>query len=188
MCQIIISVIVPVYNVEQYLSACIESVLNQTFTNFELLLINDASKDNSLQICYRYAEKDNRVRVFDQAKNWGAGVSRNVGLDNAKGKYIVCIDADDLVLNNHLESLYYSPTIPSGTLVHSNYLSEINGVIVNNVKINESYILDNILIRQPKTDFLFAGHACSKLLEIDIIRNNDIRYRPGVEINEGQHF
>ena len=79
-----ISVIVPVYNAEKYLHRCIDSILSQTFTDFELLLINDGSKDSSGAICDEYAAKDNRVRVFHK-ENGGVSSARNLGLDNANG-------------------------------------------------------------------------------------------------------
>lgn len=89
-----ISVIVPVYNVEQYLPRCIDSILDQTFTDFELLLIDDGSKDKSGEICDNYAKKDSRIRVFHK-ENGGVSSARNLGLDNVWGNYIVFIDADD---------------------------------------------------------------------------------------------
>lgn len=79
-----ISVIVPVYNAEKYLNRCIDSILAQTFTDFELLLINDGSKDKSGEICDEYSKKDIRVKVFHK-ENGGASSARNVGLDNARG-------------------------------------------------------------------------------------------------------
>lgn len=83
----LISVIVPVYNTEKYLQECLDSVLAQTYANFELLLINDGSKDGSPQICDAYAAKDDRVKVFHQ-ENAGVSAARNKGLDNAKGEYV----------------------------------------------------------------------------------------------------
>lgn len=91
-----ISVIVPVYNVEKYLHRCIDSILAQTFIDFELLLIDDGSKDKSGEICDEYERKDVRVRVFHK-KNGGASSARNVGLNNALGEYICFCDADDWV-------------------------------------------------------------------------------------------
>lgn len=91
-----ISVIVPVYNVEKYLYRCIDSILAQTFTDFELLLIDDGSKDKSGEICDEYARKDKRLRVFHK-ENGGVSSARNVGLDNALGEYICFCDADDWV-------------------------------------------------------------------------------------------
>jgi glycosyltransferase involved in cell wall biosynthesis len=99
-----ISVIVPVYNVEQYLCKCLDSILNQTFTDFELLLIDDGSPDKSGQICDEYAQKDSRIRVFHK-ENGGVSSARNLGLDNAKGKWIAFIDSDDWVDNTYLEHL-----------------------------------------------------------------------------------
>ena len=89
-----ISVIVPVYNTEKYLDECILSILNQSFTDFELLLIDDGSTDRSGAICDQYAAKDERVRVFHK-KNGGVSSARNVGLDEAKGEYVIFLDADD---------------------------------------------------------------------------------------------
>lgn len=100
-----ISVIVPVYNVEEYLSICIESILNQTFTDFELLLIDDGSTDNSGKICDLYAEKDSRCIVIHQT-NKGVSEARNIGLDNAKGEYISFIDSDDYIHPQMFEILY----------------------------------------------------------------------------------
>ena len=185
--NVIISIIVPIYNAEKYLPACIDSILSQTFRDFELLLINDASKDNSLQICNQYAEKDNRIIVFNQENNGGECVSRNVGLDNANGKYIVCIDADDIVLENHLQSLYYSATIPPGTLVHAPHLTSTNGFIDGMNEKQIPYFIENLFGKSEKVDFLFAGPAWSKMMETNIIRNNNIRFRPGVKLN-GDHI
>lgn len=99
-----ISVIVPVYNAEKYLHRCIDSILEQTFTDFELLLINDGSKDNSGKICDEYAAKDSRVRVFHK-KNGGVSSARNMGLDNAKGDWVTFVDSDDSINSNYLYSM-----------------------------------------------------------------------------------
>lgn len=91
-----ISVIVPVYNTEQYLHRCIDSILAQTFTDFELLLIDDGSKDSSGKICDEYAAKDPRVRVFHK-ENGGVSSARNMGLDNVRGEWVTFCDSDDYV-------------------------------------------------------------------------------------------
>lgn len=91
-----ISVIVPIYNTEKYLHRCIDSILAQTFTDFELLLVDDGSNDHSGAICDEYARRDPRVRVFHK-KNGGVSSARNLGLDNAKGEWIAFCDADDWV-------------------------------------------------------------------------------------------
>lgn len=94
-----ISIIVPIYNAERYLHRCIDSILIQKFVDFELLLINDGSKDNSSTICDEYAKCDRRVHVFHK-KNSGVSSARNLGLDNAKGKYVMFVDSDDYMLPN----------------------------------------------------------------------------------------
>ena len=91
-----ISIITPIYNAEQYLYRCIDSILSQSYPDFELLLIDDGSKDSSGAICDEYAAKDSRVRVFHK-ENGGVSSARNIGLDNALGEYITFCDADDYV-------------------------------------------------------------------------------------------
>ena len=101
----LISIIVPVYNVESYLSYCLDSLLAQTYTHLEILLIDDGSEDDSLKICKAYAEKDNRIKVFHH-ENHGLGYTRNFGLANVTGEYISFIDSDDYVDKTFIENLY----------------------------------------------------------------------------------
>ncbi|RST72559.1 glycosyltransferase [Siminovitchia acidinfaciens] len=101
----IISIIVPIYNVEQYLNKCIDSILAQTFTKFELILVNDGSPDNCGEICDQYKLKDNRVKVIHK-KNGGVADARNAGIDVAKGNYIGFVDSDDWIEPNMYEILY----------------------------------------------------------------------------------
>ena len=96
-----ISVIVPVYKVERFLPACIDSLLAQTFADFELILVDDGSTDNCPALCDAAAEKDNRVRVLHKA-NGGVSTARNAGLDMARGKWIAFVDSDDSVQPDYL--------------------------------------------------------------------------------------
>lgn len=100
-----ISVIVPVYNTEKYLNRCVDSILAQTFTDFELILVDDGSTDGSGKMCDDYAGKDNRVKVFHK-QNGGVASAKNLGIDNAIGEYINFIDSDDFVDENYLEVMY----------------------------------------------------------------------------------
>lgn len=100
----LISVIVPVYNTEQYLHRCIDSILSQTYTNFELLLIDDGSSDGSGNICDKYAEKDPRVRVFHK-ENGGVSSARNLGLDNANGEWVTFVDSDDWISEDYFSNV-----------------------------------------------------------------------------------
>lgn len=101
----LVSVIIPIYKVEQYLHQCVDSILNQTYTNLEVWLIDDGSPDKCPAICDEYAEKDKRVRVIHKP-NGGLADARNAALDVATGEYIVCVDSDDYVSHTHIEHLY----------------------------------------------------------------------------------
>lgn len=100
-----ISVIVPVYNTEKYLHRCIESILNQTFRDFELILVDDGSTDRSGELCEEYAAKDSRIRVFHQS-NQGQAAARNYAVSEAKGSYVCFVDSDDYVHHEMLECLF----------------------------------------------------------------------------------
>lgn len=102
--QALISVIIPVYNVEDYLRECIDSVLCQTYENFEIILVNDGSTDSSGKICDEYVEKDERVTVIHQ-KNGGLSVARNTGLSETNGEYVYFLDSDDYIAENTFETL-----------------------------------------------------------------------------------
>ena len=101
----LISVIVPVYNVKNYLEKCLDSIINQTYKNLEIILINDGSTDESLDICYMYEKKDNRIKVYNQ-ENHGLSYTRNRGIEIARGKYIGFVDSDDVISPFMYEFLY----------------------------------------------------------------------------------
>lgn len=101
----LISVIVPIYNVEDYIRQCFDSLLNQTYQNFEVLMINDGSPDNSASICQEYAARDSRFRYFEK-ENGGASSARNMGIEYSEGSYITFVDPDDWLDETYLEILY----------------------------------------------------------------------------------
>lgn len=101
----LVSVIVPVYKVEPYLHRCVDSILIQTYTNLEIILVDDGSPDNCGTICDEYAKKDKRIKVIHK-KNGGQSEARNVGLDMAKGEYVTFVDSDDWIHNQYIEILY----------------------------------------------------------------------------------
>ena len=101
----LISVIVPVYNVEEYLKQCLDSILEQTFSNYEVILVNDGSTDSSGLICQEYAEKDSRIRYFEK-ENGGLSDARNYGIEQAQGEYLTFVDSDDFLDKMHLNVLY----------------------------------------------------------------------------------
>lgn len=103
--NVLISVVIPVYNVYEWIDLCLESVINQTFDNFEVILINDGSTDGSDLKCIQWAERDSRIRVIHKI-NEGPSVARNIGIQEARGKYLVFIDSDDWVDKSYLETMY----------------------------------------------------------------------------------
>ena len=115
-----ISVIVPVYKAEAYLHRCVDSLLAQTFTDFEVLLVDDGSPDRSGEICDEYARKDSRVRVFHK-ENGGVSSARNVGLDNARGEWICFVDSDDWLSENAM--LYCSSFFEEADLIRFSYVA-----------------------------------------------------------------
>ena len=126
-----ISVIVPVYNVERYLARCIDSILAQTFMDFELILIDDGSPDNSGRICDEYAAKDARIRVFHQ-ENGGVSSARNHGIDAALGEYVCFVDSDDLILPTYLETLFETITENDADIATCGYITSYykNGQVI----------------------------------------------------------
>ena len=100
-----ISIIVPVYNTEPYLEQCLDSIINQTLEDIEIICVNDGSTDNSLSILEEYASKDNRIRIINQ-ENKGQGFARNNGLKNVNGEYVLFVDSDDWIELNTCEALY----------------------------------------------------------------------------------
>lgn len=124
-----ISVIVPVYNTEKWLQRCVDSILAQTFTNFELLLIDDGSIDNSGAICDEYAERDLRICVFHKP-NGGVSSARNLGLDNAHGEWITFVDSDDWIEHDAVERLLDKAKETNADIIFSNFWFDFPGKYV----------------------------------------------------------
>ena len=116
----LISIIVPIYNVYPYLQLCLESIEKQTYSHFEVLLINDGSRDNSKDMCLEFVERDKRFKYFEQ-KNAGLSAARNTGILNARGEFITFIDGDDFIESNCLEELYYTSLKNDSEIVVGSY-------------------------------------------------------------------
>ena len=130
-----ISVVIPIYNVEKYLTKCIESVINQTYTDLEIILVNDGSTDNSKDIINKYSLIDSRIKVINK-KNGGLSDARNVGIEIAKGDYIAFLDSDDWIELNMYEKLYSYIKQENADIVQCSY-QEVYNEEVNNQKIKE---------------------------------------------------
>lgn len=117
----LISVVVPIYNVEKYLRLCLDSLLMQTYTNFEVLMINDGSPDDSANICKEYLAKDRRFQYFEK-ENGGLSDARNYGIEHSKGEYITFVDSDDWLKETLLEDLYEAITRTGADIALSTYI------------------------------------------------------------------
>ena len=173
-----ISVIVPVYNVEQYLCRCVDSILAQTFPDFELLLIDDGSKDRSGEICDEYAGKDERVRAFHK-ENGGVSSARNLGIDNAKGEWISFIDADDRILPEFLQSLIETADESDELIVGGNtYFGEEEGETVppENIVVKREHFKDYIFNDSEWTWQRIFYVVWGKLFRLNIIKENKLKF------------
>lgn len=178
-----ISVIVPVYKVEKHLSRCIDSILNQTFRDFELILIDDGSPDSSGKICDQYSNSDERVFAFHQ-ENRGASASRNLGIEKSKGKYLLFVDSDDYLEPNYIETLYENRTdLTICGIIKENE----NGIIFSSVEY-ESRQFENII----DYGFLFKSSEIyspyCKLFLSSLIKENNIMFPLGIQWGEDGVF
>ena len=183
-----ISVIVPVYNVEKYLPKCIDSILAQTFTNFELLLINDGSKDSSGTICDEYAAKDSRIQVFHK-ENGGVSAARNLGLDNAKGEWIAFVDSDDWVDEDYLMELFQAADEKDMLVVQGLRYYSGENTITSELSFEDATYIDKDIIKAFSEKKLHLyGYPVSKLYNKQIVEKNLIRFDPTIGYAEDMLF
>lgn len=138
-----LSIIVPIYNVDKYLERCIQSILNQKYSNFELILINDGSTDNSINICNKYVANNKNIILIDKL-NEGVSIARNVGLEKASGEYVTFVDADDYVDESIYEIAFNNIEQDNLDIVEFGLYHESNGIINKEVRINRTEVLDGI--------------------------------------------
>lgn len=135
----LISVIIPVYNTEKYIKKCVESVLAQTWKDFELILVDDGSKDSSPEICDEYSKADSRIKVIHK-NNEGPGIARNVALDNSSGEYISFVDSDDWIKPEMFEKMVTTAEKYNADIVVCGY-SYFNGIEIKDSYISEGFKL-----------------------------------------------
>ena len=168
----LISVIVPIYNSEHTLRKCVDSLLAQTFKQFEVLLINDGSTDNSAKICDEYQLIDSRVRVFHQL-NGGVSSARQLGIDNAHGKYSIHADPDDWVEPNMLADLYQKAISESADMVICDFY--INDYRKEEYCKQEPSVMDNEVILKEMFTRLH-GSTCNKLIKNELYSRYNISF------------
>lgn len=191
--EALISIIVPVYKVEKYISECIESILKQTYANIELLLVDDGSPDNSGKICDHYATIDKRVRVIHQL-NQGVSQARNAALHIALGEWVTFVDSDDTINSDYIENLVQAnPSFDKCTLAVSGATRIDRNTNIRKWKqeFGSRKILLLSLFKndfQPLDSILLFGTTWGKLYNLEIIRSKDIQFNEQLSLNEDQLF
>ena len=185
-----VSIIVPIYKVEEYLSQCIDSILCQTYSDLEIILVDDGSPDNSGSICEEYAKKDKRIKVIHK-ENQGLGMARNSGLELATGEFVCFVDSDDWLAENAVETWIRYQIIDNADMVMCNYdkRDNNNSLIYQYRIVNEavSYntaddVRANIfwpMIGQKSTvknDFTVNMCVWTNLYKRNIIQDNNIKF------------
>ena len=175
-----VSVIVPVYNTEKYLHRCIDSILAQTFTDFEVLLIDDGSKDGSGKICDEYSAKDSRIRVFHK-ENGGVSSARNLGLRNAQGEWIIFIDSDDWISESMLHDMHEKATSEKSDIVYCDLKTVFNehAKVLHIAKYDSKKV--NMLNNFIKSTF---GTVVGMLVKRSMYESNQVRFPIGAKFCE----
>ncbi len=184
-----ISVVVAVYNAEKFLKKCIESILNQTYSNIEIILVNDFSADNSLSICNEYSSKYDNIITINNKRNFGVSAARNAGIDVSTGEYICFVDSDDYVEENYLERLYsyYQRfnTVPiCGFVYHDeyNHCKPVDYTWSGGdelVSLGEAFRLN---------DELYLTALWNKLFDNRLIKKHNVRFDEEVSMGEDLRF
>lgn len=182
-----ISIIVPVYNVEKYLTKCIDSILSQTYTDWELILIDDGSIDQSGKICDEYICKDSRIKTTHK-KNEGVSRARNTGIALAKGEYICFIDSDDWIDPTYLED--FKVQEQQCDFYFSGALYDTYDKVYSYKKYTEKYCQNRYEIKEEffNQDLLSNGYPWGKLYKTQIIKDNKLRFNENLAINEDHIF
>lgn len=185
-----ISVIIPVYNVESYVRKCIDSILNQTFSDFELLLVDDGSTDCSGVICDEYVQKDARIRVF-HTPNQGVSAARNLGMDQASGEWITFVDSDDWVEEGFLSAFFQAESSPKA-IVYQNIIYDYTAYHKGN-KIAFSYkdvsfYVPDIIHAISDYKILSDCFIAAKMFNKEVIRQYGIRFCEDISLAEDMIF
>jgi len=187
-----VSVVIPVYNTENYLTECIKSVRAQTYPNLEILLINDGSTDGSLNICRWYASQDDRIRVIDQP-NSGVSMARNAGIEASTGEYITFIDSDDMVAPQYCQHLVEKMVAEVSMVVHGIARMGHDGrkeLIQSRLKagIYRYEELARIAIDDGTLSGFTFYSACAILFRRSVIQKNKLQFIRGIRYNEDGLF
>ncbi len=175
------SIVIPCYKVEKYLHECVDSIINQSYKDFEIILVDDGSPDRCPQICDEYTKKDKRIKVVHQ-KNAGLACARNAGIKIAKGEYLICIDSDDYMLDEHVLQKLDTKTVSNPDVVLYGYkkLYESDGswgAAVTPIDIAGD--AHEVILKQLQNDS-FTATAWTKVVRVDLLQKNEVLFTPGL--------
>lgn len=185
-----ISVLVPVYNVKDYLRHCIESVLAQSETSFELLLVDDGSTDGSGDICDEYALKDERIRVIHQ-QNQGVSAARNAALDSARGEWICFLDSDDYVAPDYLSAFMQQGCLKEDCFNIQGWrtVSDIDGTVISSFAYPDLFVdSGNMYAVLDDVNYFSNSRVMEKLFNKKVLDENNIRFRQDLTVREDALF
>lgn len=197
-----VSVVLPIYNVEKYLPKCLDSVINQTLRDIEIICVNDCSTDNCENIIKEYIKKDNRIKLINNEKNSGVGISRNIGVNYSNAEYISFIDSDDYIENNYIEELYNSAIKYDADIVFTNNLNIVRNNIIKPYYHNRIHIwkkklrdswkegISNFSVNTPEkenTPEYPLVSSVNKLFRKDFIIKNNLKFN-GFIVSEDTEF
>ena len=186
----IVSIIVPVYNAEKYLRQCLDSILKQSFKDFEVLLIDDGSTDQSGNICDEYAEKDKRISVWHQ-ENQGVSVARNVGLEHAHGEWVYFPDSDDIVMTDALNMMVSLIDASIEYMMCGYEVYDEKGQCTYTISARQQKIIDRndaLMEMFAPADYRYNGYLWNKLFKASIIKENNLSFARGIKFNEDRLF
>ncbi|MFR2821686.1 MAG: glycosyltransferase family 2 protein [Thomasclavelia sp.] len=184
--EILVSIIVPVYNVDKYLDECIQSLVNQTLKNIEIILVDDGSTDESGIICDQYAKYDSRVKVIHQ-QNGGQSMARNAGVKIANGKYLLFVDSDDYILTEACEKLIYYATVSNADLVWGDPLNGWDPDRAKRFPSCEKNALGTQLLKEALDNNAYDIVPWLKLIRRDAYKKFEMKFLEGV-FYEDQEF
>lgn len=190
------SIVIPVYNAAQYLEKSLKSVLVQSFTDFELILIDDCSEDESLSLCEKYAVKDKRIIIIKNKVNCGASEARNIGIHEAKGCFLCFADADDYIEPDFLDVFYHTLQEGDFDLVKigafEEYYDQTDSLIYTRECIlpdRTIYDKNEILDQAIEMEMIpLFGYVWNGLYKIELIKNNGLRFNKELKVNEDFSF
>jgi len=185
--QIKLSVIIPVYNSENHLKICIESLLNQTIGRYEVILVDDGSTDESGEICDKYSAIYEKIRVIHQ-QNCGVSAARNTGINNAAGDYLTFVDSDDFVSETYVESVLKLIEIPADLYILDNYIGEKIRFWIDKKKLREGIYSEDLgYVYQQFMEYRLNA-PWDKIFLREIINTNKIRFIEGFNMGEDLLF